>query len=261
MSTGVTSDNIVEMRGISKSFGRVTALDDVDFELRENEIHALLGNNGSGKSTLIKVLVGLHEKDEGDIWIKGTLREIDSPKDARRFGIATVYQDLALVNELSVAMNVYLARYPTRNILPSPLNFSIIDRNTMNRNAKQLLKETLGIDLDPTTGVEFLSGGERQAVAIARSLVTDPEIVIMDEPTSALSPSASDSVKALIKRLKSEGLTILVISHNLDDVFQLADRISVLNNGKMVGTVVTEDVAKDDVVEMMMRSSIPAQVA
>lgn len=240
---------IIEMEDITKRFGRVMALDSADFRVRSNEVMALVGDNGSGKSTLIKTLVGIHKADAGTVRIRGEQVTISSPKEARQYGIATVYQDLALVDELSVGANMFLARYPKRSIGGF---FSIIDRDEMHERAGEILRERMNIDIDPTTQVEFLSGGERQAIAIARALVTDPDIVVMDEPTSALSVDSSQRVLELIRNLRSEGLTVVVITHSMDEVFDIADRITVIDNGRTVGEVQTDEVTKQDVVEMMV---------
>lgn len=249
---------LVEARGITKNFGNITALDDVDLTLQDGEILGLLGDNGSGKSTMVKVLVGIHEPNAGEVWIRGEPVEISGPKDARDHGIATVYQDLALVDELSLAENIFLGRMPRRSVAGV---VSVIDYDRMREEAERLLRERLNIRLDPTTNVEFLSGGERQAVAIARSLVTDPDIVIMDEPTSALSADSTARVRDLIRSLRAEGITILIISHDLSEVFELADRITVLDNGNLVGSVDIDQVVEDDVVKMMISGSMPQETA
>jgi ABC-type sugar transport system ATPase subunit len=247
------TSNIIELEGISKYFGNVTALNDIDFVLEEGEVHALAGDNGSGKSTLIKTIVGLHQPSSGIIKIRGEPTQVSSPKHARHLGIATVYQDLAL-DTMTVAANVFLGRIPTKRylgVLPK------VKWKSMNERSQEILESRLDLDIDLATEVEFLSGGERQAVAIARTLVTDPDVVILDEPTAALSTDSSRRVQALIQTLNDEGITILVISHSIDEIFGLADRTTVLHNGDMVGTVKTEDVVKDDVVEMMVSGEMP----
>ncbi len=249
---------LVEARGVTKNFGNITALDGVDLTLREGEILGLLGDNGSGKSTMVKILVGIHEPNAGEVRIRGEQVDISGPKDARDHGIATVYQDLALVDELSVAENIFLGRMPRKSVAGV---VSVIDYDRMREEAERILRERLNIRLDPTTRVEFLSGGERQAVAIARALVTDPDIVIMDEPTSALSADSTARVRDLIRSLRAEGITILIISHDLNEVFELADRITVLDNGNLVGSVDIDEVVEDDVVKMMMSGSMPQETA
>jgi len=249
---------LVEARGVTKNFGNITALDGVDLTLREGEILGLLGDNGSGKSTMVKILVGIHEPNAGEVRIRGAPVDISGPKDARDHGIATVYQDLALVDELSVAENIFLGRMPRKSVAGV---VSVIDYDRMREEAERILRERLNIRLDPTTRVEFLSGGERQAVAIARALVTDPDIVIMDEPTSALSADSTARVRDLIRSLRAEGITILIISHDLNEVFELADRLTVLDNGNLVGSVDIDEVVEDDVVKMMMSGSMPQETA
>jgi ABC-type sugar transport system ATPase subunit len=243
------------MRGIRKQFGRLVALDGVDLDLREGEVLGLLGDNGSGKSTLVKTLVGVHQPDGGTVTIRGEQVDIDNPKEAREYGISTVYQDLALVNEQTVAANMFLARTPMKRlfgILP------VIDWERMNREAERILKERMNLDIDPTARVEFLSGGERQSIAIARALVTDPDILVLDEPTSALSPDSAERVEELVKTLRAEeDISVIIISHNMDEVFNLTDRITVLDNGKLVGTVDTDTVDRRDVVEMMVSGTMP----
>lgn len=244
------------MEGIHKRFGRLVALEDVDLDLREGEILGLLGDNGSGKSTLVKTLVGVHQADEGTVYIRGERVDISSPKDARRYGISTVYQDLALVNELSVAANMFLARNPMKRLFGY---LPVVDWDRMNREAKRILRERMNLNIDPTSRVEFLSGGERQSIAIARALVTDPDILILDEPTSALSPDSANRVEDLVKTLREkEGISVIIISHNMDEVFNLTDRVTVLDNGNLVGTVETATVDRRDVVEMMVSGTLSA---
>jgi ABC-type sugar transport system ATPase subunit len=248
---------LIEMEDIHKSFGRVVALNGVDFELRDNEVMGLLGDNGSGKSTLIECLVGIHQPDQGTVRIRGEEVNITSPKQARSYGISTVYQDLALVNELTVAANLFLARNPMKRlggVLP------IVDWDTMNEESRAILRERMNLDIDPTARVEFLSGGERQSIAIARALVTDPDIIVMDEPTSALSPDSAKRVQELIKTLQDEGISVVVISHNMDEVFAVCDRVTVLDNGNHVGTVRTDLVNKNQIIEMMVSGQMPASL-
>jgi len=242
-------DPLVEMRGIGKRFGRIQALENVDLEVDDGEIMGLVGDNGAGKSTLIKTLVGIHQPDEGEIWIKGEQVSVDSPKQAQQHGIATVYQDLALVDQLTVDANIFLGRTKTRKlggILP------VIDWEGMREEAATTLQNRLNFDVPIDSKVEFLSGGERQAVAIGRALITDPDLIILDEPTSALSTDAADRVIDLVKTLRDEGIAVLLISHSLEEIFSLTDRITVLHSGKRVGTVDSSEVTEDEVVEMMI---------
>lgn len=247
-------DKLIEMNEIEKHFGRVTALSGVDLDIREGEVMGLLGDNGAGKSTLIKTLVGIHQPDAGEIRIRGERADISSPKEARQHGITTVYQDLALIDTRTVAANMFLGRNPTKKlggVVP------IVDWDTMNEDAHDILKSRLNLEVDPTIDVEFLSGGERQAVAIGRALVTNPDIIILDEPTSALSADSAERVRNLVRTLNDEGITVLIISHNLDEVFELTDRVTVLAGGEEVGTVNTDEVTKENIVQMMVDGSLP----
>lgn len=248
---------VLEMRGISKSFGSLQALNEIDFSVNEQEIVGLVGDNGAGKSTLVKTLVGLHKPDEGEIFLHGEPVAVADPKGARKHGIATVYQDLALVDELSVAMNLHLGRPLMKRfggVIP------IVDWPSMNENARNVLRENLNIHIDPESKVEFLSGGERQAVAICRALVTDPDVIVMDEPTSALSADAAERVMDLITSLRDKGLSIVIISHNLDEIFEITDRMTILSNGQHVTTVDTNAVNREQVVQMMISETVPDSV-
>ena len=247
-------DPIVEMQNIHKSFGSIQALSGVDLKIRENEIMGLVGDNGAGKSTLIKTLVGIHDQDDGSIFINGQVVDIDSPRDAREHGISTVYQDLAMVDELSMAANTFLGRPPTKSFAGV---FELIDWDRMEDEAARMMSENLNLDINPSKRVELLSGCERQAVAINRALVTDPELVILDEPTSALSTESADRVMELIRQLKAKGLSVLVVSHNLDEIFSLTDRTTVIANGRNVSTVETAAVDRSDVVQMMVSMEVP----
>lgn len=247
--TTETNSPRIEVANVKKRFGTVEALSDISLTLRDNEILGLVGDNGAGKSTLIKTLVGIHQPDEGEIRFDGEPVTINGPKHARRLGVGTVYQDLALVDELSVAENLFLGRAPVRKlggVLP------VIDTEHMNREADRILGERLNIHVDPETPVEYLSGGERQAVAIGRALVTDPNIVLLDEPTSALSKAAVDHVERLVHQLKDTGHSVILVDHNLEEVLSMADRIAVLFQGRVVDVVDTADVTRDDIVAMMV---------
>jgi len=250
----------VELRDVVKRYPGggdepVVALDSVDFAVRPGEFVAVVGPSGSGKSTLVKTLVGVHRPDAGTVTIRGEQVEIGSPKQAREYGISTVYQDLALVNEQTVAANMFLARAPMKRLFGL---LPVVDWDRMNEEAERILKERMNLDIDPTARVEFLSGGERQSIAIARALVTDPDILILDEPTSALSPDSAKRVEELVQTLREEeGISVVIISHNMDEVFNLTDRITVLDNGNLVGTVDTDTVDRRDIVEMMVGGTMP----
>jgi len=247
-------ESVLEMENIGKRFGTVQALDDVNLTVDENEIVGLVGDNGAGKSTLVKTLVGLHDPDAGEVRMHGERIDIGDPKEARKHGIATVYQDLALVDELSVAANLHLGRPLTKQIggiIP------VVDWPKMNQNAAEVLRENLNIHIDPESKVEFLSGGERQAVAICRALITDPDVIVMDEPTSALSADAAERVIKLIRSLRDQGLSIVVISHNLDEIFEVTDRMTILSNGQHISTVDADEVDREQVVQMMVSETVP----
>lgn len=241
-------DYIVEMESITKTFGEVVALQDVTVELRRNEVLALAGDNGAGKSTLIKCLAGALEPDSGTIRIDGEVVEIDTPRRAKDLGIETTFQDLAVAGNLTVTQNIFLGR----EIVTGPNTLlGILDKKAMRERARELL-EDLQIHVDIDEKVSNLSGGERQLVSISRTLLSDPEIVIMDEPTSALSVEGAERVLELIARMKSQGISIILISHNLDYVRRAADRIHVLHQGRSAGVIDGADADQDDIVKRMV---------
>jgi len=237
------------MEDVGKNFGRIKALSDITFDIKDNEILALVGDNGAGKSTLVKILTGIHQPDEGNIHFDGESIKISSPDSAREHGIGVVYQDLGLVDTLSVAENVFLGNYLTKEI--AGISYQV-DWSKMNTIASETISERLGLDLNPTTQIELLSGGERQAVAIARALVVDPKVVILDEPTAELSEKVSRKVHKLIHSMKEQGHTIVLVDHNIENVVNIADRIIVLHNGNHVATVDASKVDKDEVIQMMI---------
>jgi len=248
MSTDADT-NRIEIDNIHKRFGTVEALRGVDLDVKDNEILGLVGDNGAGKSTLLKVLVGIHQADEGEIRIDGEPVKIEDPKHARRLGLGVVYQDLALVDQLSVSENIFLGRNPVRKVagfLP------FIDKERRDSEAARILRERLDMELDPETPVEYLSGGQRQAIAIGRALVTDPEIILLDEPTSALSKASIEHVKDLITSLQNSGHTVIIVNHNLEEIVSMTDRIAVLYQGKIIDIVETDAVTRDDIVSMMI---------
>ncbi len=222
---------IVHMRNIKKSFGAVRALQGVDLALAHGEVLGLVGDNAAGKSTLMKVLSGAYIPDEGEILLDGRQVHITSPEDSRRLGIEMVYQDFALANNLDVAANVFLGREKVRWQV-GPLR--VMDKRTMEAEARRLI-DRLKIDIDSVRlKVEYLSGGQRQAVAIGRVTAFNAKIIIMDEPTAALSVAAIDKVLDLVRELKSQGCSIIIVSHRLEDIYRVSDRVVVLRQGRKV---------------------------
>ncbi|HVW19064.1 MAG TPA: ATP-binding cassette domain-containing protein [Solirubrobacteraceae bacterium] len=234
-------------RGVSKSFGAVQALVDVDFEVHAGEVVALVGDNGAGKSTLIKAIAGVQPGEAGEYLFEGRKVSIHTPQDAQRLGIATVYQDLALCDNLDVVANLYLGREVVMSGVPGALR--ILDEVTMEGRTTELLTSlsvtTLG---SVRTEVGSLSGGQRQSVAIARSLLGEPKLVILDEPTAALGVSQTEQVLDQIGRLRERGLGVVVISHNLHNVFYVADRIVVLRLGRRTATFERRSTTQEEVV-------------
>jgi D-xylose transport system ATP-binding protein len=242
---------LVEMRRISKHFGGVQALTDVTVDLYPGEVVGLLGHNGAGKSTLIKILSGAYEADSGQILIDGQEVIIRNPRDARHYGIETIYQTLALADNLDVSANIFLGRELMRSRY-------MLDEDAMKAEARKVL-DRLKLKLPSLQeSVANLSGGQRQAVAIGRAIYFDARVLIMDEPTAALGPQETQQVGELIANLKAEGIGIFLISHDIHDVFDYADRLSVLQNGRLVGTVPTAEVSKDEVLAMIIMGKPPA---
>ena len=240
---------LLEIRGLQKRFGRVVALRGVDFDLRPGEVHAIVGDNGAGKSTLIKLVSGVMQPDEGEILIDGQAVQIHSPREARQLGIETVFQDLALANELDAAENLFLGREILR---PGALGWlGFVDKPKMRRQAAQELAR-LKISIPSVQqAVVAMSGGQRQAVAVARSVSWGRRIVIMDEPTAALGVRESMMVLDLIRETRSHGIGIVMISHNLPEVFQVAERITVMRLGRVVARLRTQDSSVETIVSMM----------
>jgi D-xylose transport system ATP-binding protein len=215
---------LLELRGITKRFGAVRALNGVDFRVMPGEVVGLVGDNGAGKSTLVKVISGIHPSDEGEYLWDGNKVSVTTPPDATHLGIATVYQDLALCDNLDVVENLFLGQEVTAG--------GLLDEVTMEKKANDLLAELSVTTIQSVRGeVGAMSGGQRQSVAIARSLLGEPKLAILDEPTAALGVQQTAQVLALIKRLKGRGLGVIVISHNLRDVFEVVDRIWVMRLG------------------------------
>jgi D-xylose transport system ATP-binding protein len=224
---------LLALNGFTKSFGAVEALKDVDFDLHAGEVVGLVGDNGAGKSTLIKAIAGVQPPDSGEARFEGRPVRLHSPHDATALGIATVYQDLALAENLDVVANLYLGQ----EVANGTPGIDVLDEVAMEQKSMELLS-SLGVTTlrSVRTEVAMLSGGQRQAVAIARSLLGEPKVVLLDEPTAALGIVQTRQILELIDRLRKRGLGVVVISHNLADVFQVADRIAVLRLGRMAAT-------------------------
>lgn len=239
---------LVEMRGIEKRFGPVSALRAVDFAVRRGEVVGLVGDNGAGKSTLMKVLTGVYRPDAGEIWFDGRRVQFHSPLDSRRLGIEMVYQDLGLAENLDTVANLFLGREVTRPVGP----WRLLDERTMERHARDHLAG-LRVELPSLrTPVEQLSGGQRQAVAIARATAFAAKLVIMDEPTASLAVTEAGKVLELIRRLKEQGVAVVLISHRLQDVLDVADRIVVLNRGRVAGVLDGRGARMEDVVALIV---------
>jgi rhamnose transport system ATP-binding protein len=237
--------NAVALVGITKSFAGISVLKDVSFDVRPGEVHALLGENGAGKSTLIKVIAGVHKPDSGTIALAGTPTTFASPRDARRLGVATVYQELLLFPELSVAENVFLGHAPRRK-------WRGLDWGAMRRRARELLDSLDSHDLDVDAKVGALSVANRQRVEIAKALAQDARVLIMDEPTAALAEADVRRLMSVVKRLRERGVAIIYVSHRMPEIFELADRVTVLRDGAHVGTRDIGDVDEAALVSMMV---------
>lgn len=240
---------LLELRGISKRFDAVQALRDVDLTVDLGEVLALVGDNGAGKSTLIKIISGVHPPDEGEIWLDGRRVRVDSPETAKTLGIETVYQDLALFEHANVSANLFAGREMTRRFLGM---LPILDEGRMRSFAQDALArlriQIPGVD----RSMKLLSGGQRQCVAIGRAIAFGTKLVIMDEPTAALGAVEAAKVLGLVRTLRERGITVMVVSHNLQHVFSMADRIAVLRHGSMVGSVRPAATTGEAVVRMIV---------
>src|SRR5262245_12116234 len=245
---------LVELRDIRVSFGGVRAVDGVTVDLHHGEVVALVGGNGAGKSTLMRVLSGAHPPDSGEVLIDGEPVTIHNPREALARGIETIYQTLALADNIDATANVFLGR----EILTRT---GALDDSAMASATRDVMRRLNPRFTNLKTPVGWLSGGQRQAVAIARAVYFNARILIMDEPTAALGPAETAQVHELVAQLKSEGLGIFLISHDIHDVFDLADRISVMLTGRLVGTVNKHDVTKDEVLAMIIMGKLPGEVS
>jgi len=247
MSNNRHGTPLVRMEGIVKRFGTVTALDGVDFIVRKQEVIGLLGDNGAGKSTLIKVLTGIYPSNSGQVYFEGKLVRFTSPRDARAWGMETCHQDLALVDLMSIARNFFLGRELSHRF--GPLHW--LNMREMNKQT-QFALEQVGIDIrSPNEKVEKLSGGERQSIAIGRAMHFGVKLLILDEPTSALSVAETRKVLTYTLNARERGLSVIFITHNVNHVYQVADRFSVLRHGKMVGTYEKGEVTEEDIADLI----------
>ena len=248
-----TGTPLAELRNIRVAFGGVHAVDDVTVDLYPGEVVGLVGGNGAGKTTLIRTLSGAHPADSGTILINGEPVTITSPRDAKALGVETIYQTLALADNVDAPANVFLGRELTTR-------FGNLDDSAMEDATRKLMNRLNPKFKNFVVPVSSLSGGQRQSVAIARAVHFNARILIMDEPTAALGPAETRQVRDLIRQLQQEGIGIFLISHDIHDVFDLSDRISVMLQGKLVGTVKKEDVTTDEVLAMIILGKKPDEV-
>jgi len=248
---------ILEVQDAVKRFGSVTALAKGNFQLSRGEVHAIVGDNGAGKSTLLKIIAGAHRADEGRLIVEGKTIELANPKAASQYGISTVFQDLALIDHLDASANLFLGRELYKR---PPLGWlGFLDRRRMRARAvEEVRRLKVGVkSVDQL--VASMSGGQRQAVAVARAVAFGSKIVIMDEPTAALGVRETAAVLQLIKELKAQGLSIIMISHSLPDVFAVADRITILRLGETISTVSAEDTSLEQIVGIMTGAYVPTK--
>ena len=242
-----SSDAIIACEGLSKHFGGVRAFTDVAFRARRGEVTAVIGDNGAGKSTLIRCLVGVHVPDTGSIVFDGRQHPFSNPDGARKAGIETVHQNLALIDELTVAQNLFLNRELVRRIGP----FAFLDRKAMKREARAMLSR-LSINVPSINQrVRRLSGGQRQAISICRAVGSGAKLVVMDEPTAALGVQETANVEALIRRLRDQSVSVILVSHNFDQVRRLSDQIWVMRAGKMAATVRASETTGNELVALV----------
>jgi len=239
-------ETLVEMKNIYKKFGEVYALKGVDFVIKRNEIVGLVGDNGAGKSTLIKILSGIYLADKGEIYFKGRRVHINSPKDAMKLGIETIHQDQALVNEMSVARNIFMGRELTKTL-------HLLDKKKMREKSMEILTD-IGLHLkSPDINVKSLSGGERQGIAIARAMHFNAKILVMDEPTTALSIREAQKILQFIKQLRNSGVSCVFITHNLHHVYPVADRFTILSHGRKINDIMKKDTSIEKLEQLIMK--------
>lgn len=242
---------ILKLEGICKSFPGVKALQDVSFSIQKGEIHCLIGGNGAGKSTLMKILAGAYKKDTGRIWINGKEVEIENPKMAEALGISIIYQELNLIPGLTVAENIFIGRHPITKT-------GCVNWRAMEQRAEQLLKE-FQIELDPKTLVGDISIAQQQMVEIIKAVSKEAQLVIMDEPTSSLTKKEINVLFEIIRRLKEKGVSVIFISHRLDEIFEISDRVTVMRDGMWVATKEIGDITRSDLVAMIIGRKMSQQ--
>lgn len=245
----VGKEPLLRLVNISKNFGAVRALDKVSLELYSGEVLGLVGDNGAGKSTLIKIISGVYQPDEGEIFFQEEKINILDPAHAKSLGIETVYQDLALALKMNVSENIFLGKEYLKKFLGTPVK--ILDKKRMELETISLIRK-LQLDFNPRSKVENLSGGQRQATAIAKSVFWEAKVIIMDEPTAALGIPEVTRVRQIISDLKDRGVSIILISHNLEDIFSVADRVVVLRRGRKVGDCVVRKTTHEEIVRLMV---------
>ncbi len=247
----MSNDHVVEMRGITKRFGTVQALNNVDLELRRGELLGLVGDNAAGKSTLMKTLFGSVIPDAGEIFIEGEKAELRNPRDAQALGLAMIYQDLAVFNNLDVAANVFTGREYTKRVL----GITFLNRKRMEEESQALL-DRLRINISSSKLlVERMSGGQRQMVAVARAIGFDARILIMDEPTAALGVKEANTLLDLMAGLRDQGISIILITHRISDVLAIGDRVMVLKGGERQGVLDVEDSTLEDIESLIVRGA------
>jgi simple sugar transport system ATP-binding protein len=255
--TSQSAQPIIDMRGVSKAFGAVNALIDVDLQLRPGEVLGLVGDNSAGKSTLMKILTGAYHRDSGEVIVDGVATHFRSPHESRDMGIEMIYQDFALCGNLDVGQNIFLGRWPRRGIF--------VDRKKMYADAGEVLQR-LKVDVNSVyQKVESLSGGRQQSVAIARAISFNPKVIVLDEPTANLSVMATERLLETMAELKAQGVAQIIISHRLTDIFQVGDRVMVLKRGENVGDRYVKHTNEHEVLEMIVtgtrRSALTADEA
>ena len=249
----------LSLRGVSKHFGGVSALKDIDLDIRPGEVLALVGDNGAGKSTLIKIISGAYKPDAGEIFVEGRKARIETPADAKRFNIETIYQDLALMDDLELAPNIFIGREITRGGVGRLIGF--LNNTRMAEETIRILQK-LNIEVpDIKRKVFNLSGGQRQAVAISRAIYFNARLLIMDEPTAALGVKETRKVYSLIRELRQNGIAVIIISHNINEVFDIADKFVVLKTGKLVGVRRKGETSLEEILRMIIAGSASVSLA